>query len=94
MLHRSKIEHLSESLSKTMEDISFRDILSYEQIFPHFETLFPSSEILEKLRNGLKFPNTLDLESGKKYLVSEGEKYISLIEEREGEVRICVNNIE
>ncbi|EKD30382.1 MAG: tRNA pseudouridine synthase B [uncultured bacterium (gcode 4)] len=94
MLHRSKIEHLSESLSKTMEDITCRDILSYEQIFPHFETLSPSSEILEKLRNGLKFPNTLGLESGKKYLIKEGNRYVSLIEEREGEVRICVNNIE
>lgn len=77
-----------------MEDITCRDILSYEQIFPHFETLSPSSEILEKLRNGLKFPNTLGLESGKKYLIKEGNRYVSLIEEREGEVRICVNNIE
>ncbi|MDD5197776.1 MAG: tRNA pseudouridine(55) synthase TruB [Candidatus Gracilibacteria bacterium] len=94
MLHRSKIEHMGEYLAKKIEDVTIEDILSYEQIFPHFETLSPSFDILEKLRNGLKFPNTLGLKLGKKYLVKDGGKYISLIEEREGEVRICANNIE
>lgn len=94
MLHRSKIEHLDEKLSKKLEDITLEDTLLYEQVFPEFAVLSPEKEDLKKLQNGLKFPNTLGLEPQKKYLVKEEEKYISLIEERGGEVRICVNAIE
>ncbi|MDD2916628.1 MAG: tRNA pseudouridine(55) synthase TruB [Candidatus Gracilibacteria bacterium] len=93
MLHRKKIEHLSEQEAKTIEDLVISDALSYEQVFPAFEILSPSSEILQKLENGLKFPNSLELKSGQKYLVKDGEKYTSLIEERDGIVRICANNI-
>ncbi|MDD2891784.1 MAG: tRNA pseudouridine(55) synthase TruB [Candidatus Gracilibacteria bacterium] len=93
MLHRSKIEHLNESMAQKIEDIEIENALSYEYIFPNFEVLSLSSDIIQKIENGLKFPNTLGLESGKKYLVKDGEKYISLIEEQEGIVRICANNI-
>lgn len=93
ILHRSKIEHLGENLSKTVEDIMITDIIPYELVFPDFEVITPSSDILEKLRNGLKFSNNLGLKSGKKYLVKDGSEYVSLIEERGGEVRICANNI-
>lgn len=94
MLHRSKIEHLGEDLAKKMEDTTIGDAISYELVFPQFGVLAPSKEVLSDLRNGIVFPNTLGLESGRKYLVKDGEKYVSLVEERVGEVRICVNNIE
>jgi len=94
MLHRNKIEHLDEILARKIEDITLEDTLSYDCIFPGFEIISPEAEILEKLYNGLVFSNTIGLESGKKYLVKNGDKYISLIEERDGMVRICANNIE
>lgn len=94
MLHRNKIGHLGENLAKKLEDITIEDHLPYELVFPEFRVISPSPEILEKLKNGLVFPNTLGLESGRKYLVTNGEKFVSLIEDREGIVRICTNDIE
>lgn len=94
MLHRSKIEHMGEYLAKKIDDITMEDALSYELIFPGFHVISLEEEVLENIRNGLKFPNTLGLESGRKYLVKDGNNYVSLIEEREGEVRICANNLE
>lgn len=94
MLHRSKIEHLGEEFAKNMEDIKIEDALSYEVLFPQFGVISPSKEVLIDLRNGIVFPNTIGLESGKKYLVKDGDRYVSLIEEREENVRICANNIE
>jgi tRNA U55 pseudouridine synthase TruB len=94
MLHRSKIEHLNEDIVQNIDDITQEDKLSYELIFPQFGVITPSSSILEDIKNGIVFPNTLGLESGRKYLVKDREKYVSLIEERDGMVRICVNNIE
>lgn len=70
------------------------DRLSYELVFPEFGVIFPSEEVLNDIRNGIVFPNVLGLESGRKYLVKDGEKYVSIIEERDGDVRICANNIE
>lgn len=94
MLHRNKIEHLWEGMAKRIEDITLGDALPYDAVFPGFEILTPASDILQKLENGLKFPNTLGLIPGKKYLVTDGQVYTSLIEERAGTVRICANNIE
>jgi len=70
------------------------DRLSYELVFPEFGVIFPSEEVLNDIRNEIVFPNVLGLESGRKYLVKDGEKYVSIIEERDGDVRICANNIE
>lgn len=70
------------------------DKLSYELVFPEFGVILPSEEVLEDIRNGIVFPNVLGLESGRKYLVKDGGRYISIIEERDGNVRICANNIE
>lgn len=70
------------------------DALSYEKIFTSFPVISPSEEVCDKLEHGLKFTNTIGLELGKKYLVMKDGKYISLIEDREGEVRICANNLE
>ena len=81
-------------MAQKIEDIALENALSYEKVFPQFEVLSPSPEILQKLENGLKFSNTLGLEAGKKYLVKNGQTYTSLIEERVGMVRICANNIE
>lgn len=81
-------------MAKRIEDITLDDALPYDTIFPGFEVLSPSPEILGKLDNGLKFPNTLGLVPSKKYLVRSGAKYTSLIEERAGTVRICANSIE
>lgn len=93
-LHRSQIVHLHESLAKNVEDITESDAIPYEQIFPDFTVITPSSEVIGHIRNGLVFPNTLGLEPGRKYLVKEGEKYVSLIEEKEGNVKICANSVE
>lgn len=81
MLHRSQIVHLHESQSKRVEDITEADSIPYEQIFPEFTVIIPSPEVIGHIRNGLVFPNTLGLEPGRKYLVKEGEKYVSLIED-------------
>lgn len=70
------------------------DRLSYELVFPEFGVIFPSEEVLNDIRNGIVFPNVLGLESGRKYLVKDGARYVSIIEERNGDVRICANNIE
>lgn len=94
MLHRSKIEHLGENSAKKIEEITTEDALSYEDIFLQLWVISPSAEVLADLRNGIVFPNTLGLESDKKYLVKEGEKHVSLIEIRDGCVRVCANNIE
>ncbi len=63
-------------------------------VFPAFGVISPPTEVLENLYNGRVFPNTLGLEQGKKYLVKDCDRYVSLVEEREGDVRILVNNIE
>ncbi|OIP53071.1 tRNA pseudouridine(55) synthase TruB [Candidatus Gracilibacteria bacterium CG2_30_37_12] len=94
MLHRSKIEHLGEKLSHKTEDISIENALSYEAIFPEFHVISPSQKVLIDLKNGIVFENTLGLQVGKKYLVKDGNMFVSLIEERDGMVRICTNNIE
>lgn len=80
-LHRSQIVHLHESQSKRVEDITEADAIPYEQIFPDFAVITPSSEVIGHIRNGLVFPNTLGLDLGHKYLVKEGDTYVSLIEE-------------
>lgn len=76
MLHRSKIEHLGEDLAKKTEEITIDDILSYEILFPQFGVITPNEEVLRNLKNGIVFPNNLGLESGRKYLVQDGEKYV------------------
>lgn len=93
-LHRSQIVHLHESLAKNAEDITEADAIPYEQIFPDFAVITPSSEVIRYIRNGLVFPNTLGLELGRKYLVKEGNIYVSLIEESWGNVKICANSVE
>lgn len=93
-LHRSQIVHLHESHGKRVEDITEADAILYEQIFPDFAVITPSPEVIGYIRNGLVFPNTLGLEPGRKYLVKEGEKYVSLIEDIWGNVKICANSVE
>lgn len=93
-LHRSKIAHLDESMACRFEDTTLDCSLPYEKIFTSFPIISPSEEVCDKLEHGLKFDNTLGLEPGKKYLVMKDKKYISLIEDRDGEVRICANNLE
>jgi hypothetical protein len=94
MLHRSKIEHLWEELSHKIEDISIENTLLYEKIFPQFEIISPSQKVLIDLKNGILFKNTLWLRSWRKYLVKDDEKFVSIIEERGWDIRICSNNIE
>lgn len=93
VLHRSKIAHLSEEFVKKFDDVDIYDALPYEKLFPDFLIIEPSEQICEELRNGLKMPNILDLIPGRKYLVRENGIYISLIEVRDDEIRICANNI-
>ncbi|MDP2103779.1 MAG: hypothetical protein Q8K26_02560, partial [Candidatus Gracilibacteria bacterium] len=76
------------------EDITEADAIPYEQIFPDFRVIAPSPEVIEYIRNGLVFPNTLGLEPGRKYLVKEGNTYVSLIEDEGGNVKICANSVE
>jgi tRNA pseudouridine55 synthase len=94
MIHRSQISHLYESLAKNVEDITEADSISYEQIFPDFTVITLSHEVIKNIQNGLVFPNIIGLQSDRKYLVRDDRKYVSLIEEREGSVRICANRIE
>ena len=93
-LHRSRIGTLGEELSTRLDDIELTDAISYEVLFPDFPVIAPSAETIQDIRAGLIFDNTLNLEIGKKYLVKEGDIFASLIEEREGSVRVCANGIE
>ena len=100
MLHRSGIEHLDEHLARSIDEISIPDALSYDVVFPQLGIISPTSEVLADIRNGIIFPNTLGLEPGKKYLVQDGDSYVSLIDtyidagERSGCVRVCANNLQ
>lgn len=93
-LHRNRIAHLSELLAVDIEAIELSDSLSYDVILPDIEVVSPDTDTIRQIQSGLKIPNTLGLIAGKQYLVKEGERYVSLIETRDGVVRVIANNIE
>ncbi|MBP8016798.1 tRNA pseudouridine(55) synthase TruB [Candidatus Gracilibacteria bacterium] len=93
-LERIKIGNFSLSEGKKLDEILVSDFTSYKKIFPNFQELQLDKKTVEDIKNGIVVKNKFALEEGQKYFIKSGDKYVSLLEIKSGNMVILKNKIE